>query len=136
MFEDSREAGERFLSYLPFYYSGTGASEFSEDDISNSIFSQEAASPVEGLTMRFVAAVEKTRKPLKMIFERVDRNRNGILEPKDFTEMIKSAVNLWLAPDEMETMVNLADPKATGRISYQQLVERIDLRKKSINSYL
>jgi hypothetical protein len=93
-------------------------------------------SKVESLSVRFVAAVDKTRKPFKMIFDRADKNRNGVLEPSEIDVMLHDGIDFWISPADRNVLLEIMDPKQTNRISHQQLIERIDFRKKGIAQYL
>ena len=132
-FSDSHKQGEELLNLLPCYLK---TPDEGSSDPCASWTPPPYATKLEQLTLRIVTAIDKTRRPFKMIFEKADKYRNGFLSAEEFGEMLRYQNNIWVSNDELEFLVDKLDTQKKGQITQQRILEQIDFRKKNINQYM
>jgi Ca2+-binding EF-hand superfamily protein len=90
----------------------------SKPSASDIIYLPSSYSQLEYITLRLVAAVEKSGKTIKQHFQKEDFEKSGGLAKDQFTQMLREKIGFWVTDSELEILYEIIDPEKTDYIQF------------------
>eukprot|EP00347_Sterkiella_histriomuscorum_P023774 403333433 len=117
-FKDDKELTERILSNIkPDNYKA----------IDHKDKSKMKTFQIEFSVLKITSRIAKLGKDLKFIYDTLDKDKSGSLEPNELLIGLKNSFNVYLSLDESVALSKYLDEDESGDIDFSEFVKKINL---------